>query len=182
MFWIFFFFFFFLTGHLGFHIQYQKVSQIRGTVKGTTFWWKSFRGIKWVVCIWVFDMEAVLLYCCPDCPSCLAHLNSIGWGSLGGNKEIWSNCCMKQMGHFFCLFVLDFRVLWYTNHILKAILQKIPLVDLRGTFSVVWTIAFVHSFVWEMLEYNMNGWGKNHVLLRKRLNVSGRGEIKKLHR
>ena len=26
-----------------------------------------------------FDNDAVLFYCCPDCPGCLAPLNNIGW-------------------------------------------------------------------------------------------------------
>ena len=25
------------------------------------------------------DIKAVFLHCCPDCPSCLAHLDSTGW-------------------------------------------------------------------------------------------------------
>ena len=30
--------------------------------------------------------QAVFLYCCPDCSSCLAYFNSIGWAALA----IWA--------------------------------------------------------------------------------------------
>ena len=32
------------------------------------------------------ETQAAFIYCCPDCPSCLVHLNSIGWVNLA----IWA--------------------------------------------------------------------------------------------
>ena len=33
----------------------------------------------------------IFLYCCPDCPSCLAHLNSIGWAAKQSTNRYFTN-------------------------------------------------------------------------------------------
>ena len=38
--------------------------------------------------------KAVVLYHCPDCPSCLGHLNSIGWATLAA----WAKSRNRAIG------------------------------------------------------------------------------------
>ena len=40
-------------------------------------------------------MQAVFLYCWPDCPSCLAHLNSISWATWANWAAI--NKCKRNV-------------------------------------------------------------------------------------
>ena len=51
--------------------------------------WPLWNRRKWSICRddhWNTYIGAVFLYCCPNCPSCPVHVNSIGWAT----SAIWT--------------------------------------------------------------------------------------------
>ena len=65
----------------------------------------------YIACIWLtfpynslFGAQAVFLYCSPDCPSCLDHLNSISWTALA----IWAAVQKYSLISFCFLMKLQF--------------------------------------------------------------------------